>query len=144
MSPKKERSCGCIIESRGEVLLVCGKKSGAWAMPKGHVEPGESDEETALREVREEVGLEAEIIPGASYTLSYELRSGAEKTVRLFPARVSSRDFTPQEKEIREARWCSFDEALAILRSEGWKDMLRQYMADRGALGAESEKEEDI
>lgn len=143
MEARKERSCGCIIESQGEVLLVCGRKSGAWAMPKGHVEPGESDEQTALREVREEVGLEVEIIPGPSYSLSYMLGSGAEKTVRLFPARTESRALTPQEKELREARWCSFGEALRILRSEGWKDVLRQYMTDRGiALPAAAEGED--
>ena len=58
---KKEKSCGAIVyrqrDSWVEVLLICHKNGGHWAFPKGHVEKQETEEETALREIREETGL---------------------------------------------------------------------------------------
>ena len=135
MALRYERSCGCIIENDGQVLLIRGRKSGVWSIPKGHVEPGESDTETAMREVREEVGLDPEILPGGPYTLRYQKNGEIDKTVLLFPASVKGRDFTIQQSEVSEARWCSFSEALRILRSDEWRDALRGYMRDRGIEG---------
>ena len=57
---KKEKSCGAIVyrEKDGvEILLIKHKNGGHWAFPKGHVENKETEEETALREIREETGL---------------------------------------------------------------------------------------
>ena len=57
---KHEKSCGAICYTREEgaprVLVICHRYGGHWAFPKGHVEAGESEEETAMREVREETG----------------------------------------------------------------------------------------
>ena len=57
---RKEKSCGALVVRRGaespEILLI-KHNGGHWAFPKGHVEAGETEEETALREVQEETGL---------------------------------------------------------------------------------------
>ena len=59
---RKEKSCGCIIiDDNNKVLLVYGNGSYFWGFPKGHVEDGESEVETAKREVKEEVGLDVVI-----------------------------------------------------------------------------------
>ena len=61
MNLKKEKSCGCIIIKDKKVLLVYEKNRNFWGFPKGHMEDGETEIETALREVKEEVGLDVEI-----------------------------------------------------------------------------------
>lgn len=127
---KKEKSCGCILVRGGRVLLVYEKYGRFWGFPKGHVEPGETEPETALREVREEVGLEVEADTSFRYELRYVIRGEIEKTVVLFPAAVRSGAVTPQESEIGSVRWCSFAEALETLTFEDWKNVLRQYMND--------------
>jgi 8-oxo-dGTP pyrophosphatase MutT (NUDIX family) len=53
------KKCGIIVRDHSQkYLLVYGKKSGKWGFPKGHQEEGESEEETALRELKEETGIE--------------------------------------------------------------------------------------
>ena len=52
------KKCGIIVRDPSQkYLLVFGKKSGKWGFPKGHQEEGESEEETALRELKEETGI---------------------------------------------------------------------------------------
>ena len=51
---------GLVINSKGEYLLI--RRSGLWDLPKGHQEPGEPIEETALREVEEETGLKGRFL----------------------------------------------------------------------------------
>lgn len=61
---------GVVLNEAGQVLLV-RYRSGAWAFPKGHVEPGEGPEQTAVREVREETGVRAAVLaplPETRYT----------------------------------------------------------------------------
>ena len=57
---KKEKACGCIIIEDGKVLLI-KQHQGFWGFPKGHVEDGETEEETAAREVKEETNIDVEI-----------------------------------------------------------------------------------
>ena len=60
-----EKSCGCIILKNDKVLLIGARDDDGnlyWSFPKGHQEEGETDIETALRETREEVGLDVEVI----------------------------------------------------------------------------------
>ena len=59
-SLKKEKACGCIIIENGQVLLI-QQTEGHWGFPKGHVEEGETELETAIREVKEETNLDVEV-----------------------------------------------------------------------------------
>ena len=52
----EEKACGCIISQNNKILLI-RQMSGMWGFPKGHVEEGETEEQTAKREVKEETGL---------------------------------------------------------------------------------------
>ena len=60
MNFKREKACGCIIIDDGKVLLV-QQHQGFWGFPKGHVENGETEIQTAIREVKEETNID--VIP---------------------------------------------------------------------------------
>ena len=85
-----ESSCGAVIfhDIKGEVryLLIKNKRSAHWGFPKGHIERGETKEQTALREVQEETGLRVKLIEGFSCLSKYRIRDRVEKTVTIFAA----------------------------------------------------------
>ncbi len=122
---KKEISCGCIIIKNNKILLVYEKRRNFWGLPKGHVEQGESEEETALREVREEVGLDVEIDKTKRYTLNYIINNEIDKTSVFYIAKPKNEDIKIQESEIGNIKWCSFEEAVELLTFEDWKQMLK-------------------
>lgn len=125
MRLKKEISCGCIIIKNNKILLVYEKRRNFWGLPKGHVEQGESEEETALREVREEVGLDVEIDKTKRYTLNYIINNEIDKTSVFYIAKPKNEDIKIQESEIGNIKWCSFEEAVELLTFEDWKQMLK-------------------
>lgn len=130
MELRKEKSCGCIIIKDNKVLLVYEKNRNFWGFPKGHVEAGENEIETALREVKEEVGLDVEIDTNKRYTLNYIIRDEIDKTTVLYIAKPTSEDITMQESEIENVMWCSFEEALDTLTFDNWKEMFRGVIMD--------------
>jgi 8-oxo-dGTP pyrophosphatase MutT (NUDIX family) len=106
-----------------QVLLVTAKRNPKrWIFPKGHIEKGESAEEAALREAREEAGVVGKPI-GAAGTLEYRFL-GAGFRVEYFLA-VLKREAGPPEKG-RTRDWCSFDEAMERLRFKNTKKLLRK------------------
>ena len=130
MNLKKEKSCGCIIVKNEKVLLVYEKNRNFWGFPKGHMEDGENEIETALREVKEEVGIDVEIDIEKRYTLNYIIRNEIDKTTVLYIAKPKNENFVLQEDEIENAKWCSYDEALDILTFDNWKEMFRKVVDD--------------
>lgn len=130
MELKKEKSCGCIIINNGKVLLVYEKNRNFWGFPKGHMEEGETEIETALREVKEEVGLDVEIDLEKRYTLNYIIRDEIDKTTVLYIAKTKNEEIVMQENEIENAKWCSFEEAIDTLTFEDWKEMFRNVIED--------------
>jgi 8-oxo-dGTP pyrophosphatase MutT (NUDIX family) len=92
-----------------EVLLVHRPRYGDWTFPKGKVRDGESDEEAARREVREETGLRCELgreLPSTEYT-DLKLR---RKTVRYWSLEDCSGEFRPND-EVDEAEWLTVEAA---------------------------------
>lgn len=130
MNLRKEKSCGCIIIKNRKVLLVYEKNRNFWGFPKGHMEEGENEIQTALREVKEEVGLEVEIDEEKRYTLNYIIRDEIDKTTVLYIARPKSEEVIMQESEIENIKWCDFDEALNTLTFENWKEMFKKVIKD--------------
>ncbi|MFY9588922.1 MAG: NUDIX hydrolase [Actinomycetota bacterium] len=96
-----------------EVLLIHRPKYGDWTLPKGKLEPGETDEQGALREVEEETGLRCEI-EDAIGRVSYKDRKGRPKVVVYFAMRPVSGAFEPND-EVDELRWVTVDEAQGLL-----------------------------
>ena len=130
MGLRKEKSCGCIIIKNEKVLLVYEKNRNFWGFPKGHMEEGENEIETALREVKEEVGLDVEINAEKRYVLNYIIREEIDKTTVLYVAEPRNENVEMQESEIEDARWCFFEEALNTLSFDNCKEVLKKVIDD--------------
>ena len=130
MQLRKEKSCGCIIIKNNNVLLVYEKNRNFWGFPKGHMEKGENEIETALREVKEEVGLDVDIDKEKRYVLNYIIRDEIDKTTVLYVASPKNENIIMQESEIENIKWCDFDEALDVLTFEDWKEMFKKVIKD--------------
>jgi 8-oxo-dGTP pyrophosphatase MutT (NUDIX family) len=94
------------------------ERDGAtWTLPKGTPHRGETVEETALREVEEETGLEVRIVerlPSIEYTF-VQRGSRIHKTVHYFLMEPVGGDFSQHDHEFQAVRWVPFDEAPALL-----------------------------
>lgn len=130
MELKKEKSCGCIIIKDNKVLLVYEKRRNFWGFPKGHVEEGENELETAAREVKEEVGLDVEIDESKRYVLNYIIRDEIDKTTVLYLAKPKSEEIVMQESEIENVKWCEFEDALELLTFDNWIEMFKKVIED--------------
>ena len=121
-----EKSCGVVLECRGKYLLL-HYESGHWDFPKGHVEAGESEEQTALRELKEETGIsQAEIVFGFRETISYYYRFQGKtryKEVIFFAMRTSQEHVTLSHEHIG-FMWLPYEEAMQKLTFQNAKDIL--------------------
>ena len=129
-----EKNCGCIILKNDKVLLIGARDDDGnlyWSFPKGHQEEGETDIETALRETREEVGLDVEVINNTPIKTWHLVHSGTvRKEILLFTAKPLNGDVKIQEAEVERAEWVSIDkvnEYLDEYYSDVWADFLRSF-----------------
>ena len=131
MELRKEKCCGCIIIENNKVLLVYEKNRNFWGFPKGHMEKGENEIETALREVKEEVGLDVEIIDKEKrYILNYIIRDEIDKTTVLYLAIPKNKEIMMQESEIEKVKWCDFEEASETLTFDNSKEVFKKVIND--------------
>lgn len=117
-----EKSCGAIVyrkfHGNTEILLVRHINSGHWSFPKGHVENGETEVETAKREIMEETAIDVIIDPTFRETVTYSPRKDTVKVVVYFLAKAKNIDFVPQADEISEIRWVDISYASRVLSYE--------------------------
>jgi 8-oxo-dGTP pyrophosphatase MutT (NUDIX family) len=103
------------------VLVVRAKKTPKdWVFPKGHIEPGESLEDAALREAREETGIRGLLIGRVGEPL--EFKSGDELVRVQYFLLIAGKEGTAAEE--REKRWCTFSEARDLLSHQDAKELL--------------------
>lgn len=121
----QEKSCGCVIMENNKVLLI-QHRIGHWGFPKGHVEAGETEKETAIREVKEETGLEVEIQGDKRYTMEYKTDKGDNKQVVFFLAKKVGGTIKPQEEEVSQIQWLEFTEALQKITYSNTKELLQK------------------
>jgi 8-oxo-dGTP diphosphatase len=112
------QAAGGVVSRRGpdgalELLLVHRPHYDDWTLPKGKLEPGETHEQAAFREVREETGLDCELGRELPST-SYNDRRGRPKTVRYWAMRPLAGVAGPNG-EVDEVRWASVEEAGRLL-----------------------------
>ena len=125
---QQTKACGIIIfrNSPREYLLVEQTFSKLWNFPKGHVNDGESECETALREVFEETGLKAKIIDGFRETISYDESKDAHKTVVMFLGEPLSMNVCIPNDEISNYSWLCYEDALKKIKFNNSRELLRK------------------
>ncbi len=115
---KKEKSCGALVVRRigeePEILLI-KHRGGHWAFPKGHVEAGETEEQTAVREVCEETGLTVKLDTRYREMVTFSPAPRTMKDVIYFAATVISGVETPQLSEVSNVLWVPFSKATRYI-----------------------------
>jgi 8-oxo-dGTP diphosphatase len=123
MSARSEAAGGVVMRD-GRLAVVHRPRYDDWSLPKGKLEPGETFEQAALREVEEETGLRGRLVRELP-SVEYEVR-GRPKVVRYWLMDVvSDAGFEPNE-EVDELRWLSPRDAVALLT----------YDRDKGVVAA--------
>jgi len=142
---EREFSAGGLVYRRrgGEIAVLLAARRGptgklVWTIPKGHVEPGETSEMTAVREVREETGIEAEIEGKLGDVTYWYARRDPEgrpvrifKRVRFFLMRARGGRFADRDAEMDAVRWFSLDEAEQTVAFPNERELIRRA---RGVL----------
>jgi 8-oxo-dGTP pyrophosphatase MutT (NUDIX family) len=140
-----ERSCGAVVYRRinNEIryLLIRNRRSSNWSFPKGHVEKGETLEDTAIREVFEETGLRINIYPGFKCKSEYTIQNKIQKTVQIFVASTNDTQTKIQVEEIEDYIWLTFENAYKHLKFENDKTILkdaRDYLITNNYISEEN------
>ena len=117
--------------ARTEVALVHRLKPALWALPKGTPQAGETLEETALRETREETGLEVEIEQPISSIRYFFVRGRTRfaKTVHFFLMRPVGGDLSLHDHEFDEVRWWPLEEAIELVTYPTERSVLERAAA---------------
>lgn len=124
-----EKSCGAVVFRRRsgniEFLLVKNKKGGNWGFPKGHIEMGEDEYATAMREVLEETGLSIQPLDGFRVLSEYHPRGKIFKQVVFFLAEMpEGGEVVPQQTEIDRYIWADYGLAMRTFRFNNDRNVL--------------------
>ena len=133
-----EKSCGAVVycQENNDIkyLLVC-EHGGYWAFPKGHMERGETEYMTAVREVFEETAVQIRIDSDFRETVHYHPLPGVSKEVVYFLTETAQKDIRPRQGEIAQVEWVPLDEAEQSLTHENDKTVLRAALKKLKADG---------
>ena len=125
-----EKSCGAVVfrkyHGNTELLLIKHTSGGHWSFPKGHVEPGETEQQTAIREVMEETSIHIDLCPGFREVVSYSPRREVKKDVIYFLGRARNFDFVPQATEIAQIKWVEISLAHSFLSDDNDKQLVNR------------------
>lgn len=124
----REKSCGAVVwrdAAGARLYLIEEMRAGHFSIPKGHAESGESERQTAEREILEETGLSVTLDASFRETISYEPYPGCLKEVVFFCAAARGGEIRLQEEEVRSVSWLAFEPALARLSFESDRGVLR-------------------
>ncbi|MBI3522561.1 MAG: NUDIX hydrolase [Chloroflexi bacterium] len=114
-----------------EVVVAGRDRDGTWVFPKGQPDPGESIEETALREVREESGLDVRALKPLGAVEYWFAASGerVHKLVHFFLMEPTGGDLSLHDHEYDEVRWVSVSEARRMLSFDTYREVLDRAIA---------------
>jgi 8-oxo-dGTP pyrophosphatase MutT (NUDIX family) len=139
-APERERdfSAGGVVLRGEQVAVIVPFKRGpngerVLGLPKGHPDKDETPEQAAVREVREETGLEVELIaPLGEISYSHQ-RAGrtVDKTVAFYLMRYLSGSLDDHDHEIEEARWMEIHQAAQELTFAGEREIVRLALSRR-------------
>jgi 8-oxo-dGTP pyrophosphatase MutT (NUDIX family) len=115
-----------------EIAIVSVKPKLRWQLPKGIVDPGESPQVTAVREVREEAGVETDLIELIE-TIEYWYRSVKNgkpvrfhKFVHFYLLEYKNGDVSNHDHEVEESRWVSFEKAIEMLEFKSERQVVQK------------------
>jgi 8-oxo-dGTP pyrophosphatase MutT (NUDIX family) len=138
--PLRQRTAiaaGGVVRREGEhgpeVALLGRINDGSWVFPKGTPTPGESHEATALREVREETGLDVRIVRPLG-EMTYSFVAGGErirKVVHFFLMEAVGGDPSLHDAEYDEVRWVTVPDARRMLTFDTYRDVLDRALAEQ-------------
>jgi len=133
-----EVSAGGVVRRGDDVAVIVPTRRSAsgqavLALPKGHVDPGETPAQAAQREVREEAGVEADLVGELGEVRYWYQRGGRKivKTVTFFLFDYRSGDVADHDAEVEEARWIPLAEAERALTYKGEREMARRALGFR-------------
>jgi 8-oxo-dGTP pyrophosphatase MutT (NUDIX family) len=134
--PSEFSAGGVVMNDDNEIVVIVPTRRAAngskvLALPKGHPDGRESSAEAALREVREEAGIDAEIVDSLGEVRYWYQRGGRRiaKSVEFFLLRYVSGDVGDHDHEVEHARWVPATEALETLTYAGERDMVRRALS---------------
>jgi 8-oxo-dGTP pyrophosphatase MutT (NUDIX family) len=131
-----EFSAGGVVVRDGQCIVIVPTRRAAdgsrvLALPKGHPEEGESAAEAALREVREEAGVETRLIEQLGDVRYWYMRRGRRiaKVVSFFLLEYVSGDVEDHDGEVEDARWLALEDAARQLTYEGEREMVGRALS---------------
>ncbi len=117
-----EKSCGAVIykleNAQPLFLLIKNTHARHWSFPKGHIEGNESERRTALREIKEETGLQVRFVNGFRQYCEYTPFANVKKHVVMFLAEAKGDDVKIQKEEISQYIWADFDTAINMFKHQ--------------------------
>lgn len=149
MRSRNEVSAGGVVfranAGEGFEVAVIRTHEGRWQLPKGWIEDGEATEVAAIREAREEAGVDAEVVAPIgdvryTYVSTYEAEPArVSKIVHMFLLRYISGDTADHDDEVTDARFVAIDEAIRMLAFKDERNIVTQAR-DMLAAAAAGEK----
>lgn len=122
MTTVNETSAGGLVVNNAHTHVVLigrldRKGTLLWSMPKGHIEEGETEEQTAVREVKEETGISARVREPLG-TIDYWFVAGRKrihKTVHHFLLEATGGELSSADNEVTDVAWVAFEELVELL-----------------------------
>ncbi len=128
---KREFSAGGIVfNNKGQVLVTKHSVNKHWGFPKGLIDPGETTEQAAIREVKEEGGVVAEILDKVGYSKYVYIFNGEKifKAVTYFLMKYVSGNLEDHDDEVGELDWYAPEEAIKQLSYSQDKVLLQKTL----------------
>ena len=138
MALKYEKSCGALVfrqdpkTGRMYILMIRHKHGGHRSFPKGHVEAGETERQTAVREVEEETAVRIRITSPFCEKVHYSPMPGVQKEVVYFLAQTDQKSTRARDGEIADVEWVPVESAERSLTHENDKIVLRAAFKSLG------------
>lgn len=128
---KKEKSCGAVVikkENDELKFLIIRQTDGYWGFPKGHVEENETEEETSIREIKEETNIDVEIDNKFRKVITYSPKEGVTKDVVFFIGKATSDDLKIDPNELLEAKWVNNKDAKDYFKYQETIDVYEEAL----------------
>lgn len=128
---KKEYSYGAVVykkDNKKLYILLEYMQLGHISLPKGHIEDGETKEECAIREIKEETSLDVKLNTDFEHTITYSPCPDVSKDVTFYLATPLSQELKPQPEEVNHVAYVEAEKALSLLTHNSDKEVLKDAL----------------